>query len=116
MARMDALEAWDYELRAKQILSRLKIRDFSQRIETLSGGQLKRVALANVLISESDLLILDEPTNHLDTDMTEWLEEYLSRSLTSRPDFWFFRVRRKRFHIRHAPHHVSFSDLPDVAP
>ena len=80
MARMDALEAGDYELRAKQILSRLKIRDFSQRIETLSGGQLKRVALANVLISESDLLILDEPTNHLDTDMTEWLEEYLAAS------------------------------------
>lgn len=80
MARMDALEAWDYEQRAKRILSRLKIRDFGQRIETLSGGQLKRVALANVLISESDLLILDEPTNHLDTDMTEWLEEYLTAS------------------------------------
>lgn len=80
MARMDALEAWDYEQRAKRILSRLKIRDFGQCIETLSGGQLKRVALANVLISESDLLILDEPTNHLDTDMTEWLEEYLTAS------------------------------------
>ena len=80
MARMDALEAWDYEQRAKRILSRLKIRDFGQKVETLSGGQLKRVALANVLISESDLLILDEPTNHLDTDMTEWLEEYLAAS------------------------------------
>ena len=80
MARMDALEAWDYEQRAKRILSRLKIRDFGQRIGTLSGGQLKRVALANVLISESDLLILDDPTNHLDTDMTEWLEEYLAAS------------------------------------
>ena len=80
MARMDALEAWDYEQRAKRILSRLKIRDFGQRVGTLSGGQLKRVALANVLISESDLLILDEPTNHLDTDMTEWLEEYLAAS------------------------------------
>ena len=67
MARMDALEAWDYEQRAKRILSRLRIRDFGQKVETLSGGQLKRVALANVLISESDLLILDEPTNHLDT-------------------------------------------------
>lgn len=78
MARMDALEAWDYEQRAKRILTQLKIHDFDQRVETLSGGQLKRVALANVLISESDLLILDEPTNHLDTDMTEWLEEYLS--------------------------------------
>ena len=80
MARMDALEAWDYEQRAKRILSRLRIRDFGQKVETLSGGQLKRVALANVLISESDLLILDEPTNHLDTDMTEWLEEYLTAS------------------------------------
>lgn len=78
MARMDALEAWDYEQRAKRILSQLKISDFGQRVETLSGGQLKRVALANVLISESDMLILDEPTNHLDTDMTQWLEEYLS--------------------------------------
>lgn len=77
MARMDALEAWDYELRAKQILSRLKIRDFDQRIETLSGGQLKRVALANVLISESDLLILDEPTNHLDLKTKEILKEAL---------------------------------------
>ena len=61
-------------------MSRLKIRDFGQRVGTLSGGQLKRVALANALISESDLLILDEPTNHLDTDMTEWLEEYLAAS------------------------------------
>ena len=60
MARMDALEAWDYEQRAKRILSRLKIRDFGQRVGTLSGGQLKRVALANALISESDLLILDD--------------------------------------------------------
>ncbi len=80
MARMDALEAWDYEKRAERILSRLEIRDLGQRIETLSGGQLKRVALANVLIDEADLLILDEPTNHLDSDMTAWLEEYLTQS------------------------------------
>jgi ATP-binding cassette subfamily F protein uup len=78
--QMDALKAWDYELRIKQILSQLKIRDFDQRVEQLSGGQRKRVALANVLISDPELLILDEPTNHLDLEMTEWLEGYLSRS------------------------------------
>ena len=80
LVRMDHLKAWDYEQRAKQILSRLKITDFNQKVDELSGGQLKRVALANVLITEPDLLILDEPTNHLDLEMTEWLEDYLSRS------------------------------------
>ena len=78
--RMDQEKAWDYESRAKQILSKLKIFDFDQKIRHLSGGQLKRVALANILITEPDLLILDEPTNHLDLDMIEWLEKYLSRS------------------------------------
>lgn len=81
--RMDTLKAWDYEQRAKQILSQLKIRNFDQKISQLSGGQLKRVALANVLISEPEFIILDEPTNHLDLDMTEWLEEYLNRSRIS---------------------------------
>lgn len=79
LGRMEHEKAWDYERKAKQILSQLKICDFNQKVEHLSGGQLKRVALANVLITEPDLLILDEPTNHLDLDMTEWLEEYLNR-------------------------------------
>lgn len=79
LLRMEHEKAWDYERKAKQILSQLKIRDFDQPIHQLSGGQLKRVALANVLITEPDLLILDEPTNHLDLEMTEWLEEYLNR-------------------------------------
>lgn len=80
LIRMEHEKAWDYERKAKQILSQLKIRNFDQQVSHLSGGQLKRVALANVLITEPDMLILDEPTNHLDMDMTEWLEEYLSRS------------------------------------
>ena len=83
LQKMDILQAWDYEHRAKQILGQLKITDFEQKISQLSGGQLKRVALANVLITEPDLIILDEPTNHLDLDMVEWLEEYLQRSRLS---------------------------------
>ena len=78
--RMEHLKAWDYETRAKTILSQLYISEFDKPLSQLSGGQLKRVALANTLIMEPDLLILDEPTNHLDLQMIEWLENYLSRS------------------------------------
>ena len=77
---MDLASAWDYEERFKQILSQLKIDNFKQRISELSGGQIKRVALAKILISNPQFLILDEPTNHLDIDMIEWLEAYLTRS------------------------------------
>ena len=77
MERMDAADAWSYETRIKQVLTRLKITDLDQKVCNLSGGQLKRVAVANVLMMEPDLLVMDEPTNHLDIEMIEWLEHYL---------------------------------------
>lgn len=80
MEQMDALHAWDFDVRIKQILSRLSIENHNQKISKLSGGQKKRIALANVLINEPDLLILDEPTNHLDLEMIEWLEQFLKKS------------------------------------
>lgn len=91
---MERREAWDFELRAKQILSRLNITDFSQPIGQLSGGQIKRVALANVLLSNPDLLILDEPTNHLDLEMIEWLESYLRREVKA-----LFMVTHDRYFL-----------------
>ena len=76
--KVDNLKAWDIEARIKEILGKLKVSNFTQKIGTLSGGQRKRLALAKILIEEPDFLILDEPTNHLDLDMIEWLEAYLS--------------------------------------
>lgn len=77
---LSELNAWDIEIRVEQILSVLKLNDTSLVVKNLSGGQKKRVALAQVLIADADFLILDEPTNHLDLDMIEWLEDYLSKA------------------------------------
>ncbi|RUR83459.1 ATP-binding cassette domain-containing protein [Chlorogloeopsis fritschii PCC 9212] len=79
MQRMDANGAWELETNAKIILSKLGITDFNARIETLSGGYRKRIALATALLSEPDLLLMDEPTNHLDANSVEWLQSYLNR-------------------------------------
>ncbi|MEO0627323.1 MAG: ABC-F family ATP-binding cassette domain-containing protein, partial [Bacteroidota bacterium] len=80
LTRMDELAAWDTEARIKEILSKLNISDIHQPVDTLSGGQRKRIALAKMIIDEPDLIILDEPTNHLDLDMIEWLEEWLRQA------------------------------------
>lgn len=77
LTKMDDLKAWDMEARIKEILTKFNIARFDQKIDTLSGGQKKRLALAKLIMEEPDFLIMDEPTNHLDLDMIEWLEEYL---------------------------------------
>ena len=77
--QMDRMEAWDYEVKVKTILSKLKLDDLQQEVSILSGGQRKRLSLAKILIDQPDFLILDEPTNHLDLEMIEWLQEYLSK-------------------------------------
>lgn len=79
IAQMDRFEVWDYEAKAKEILSKLGITNLQQRVSTLSGGERKKVALSKVLTESSEFLILDEPTNHLDVSMIEWLEDFLKR-------------------------------------
>jgi ABC transport system ATP-binding/permease protein len=83
MEKMDDLQAWDYEQKVKQIISKMGIKNLEQKIDTLSGGQKKRVAMARVLIEEPDFLIMDEPTNHLDLETIEWLEGLLSTQNTT---------------------------------
>ena len=88
LTEMEIHKAWDLENEMKQILSQLKITDLEAKMKTLSGGQIKRVALAKLLLEtraehRHTLLIMDEPTNHLDVDMVEWLENYLSKAMVT---------------------------------
>lgn len=101
MDEMERRQAWDFELRAKQILSKLHITQFNKRVAELSGGQLKRVALAHVLMADPDLLILDEPTNHLDLGMIEWLESYLQRTPKA-----VLMVTHDRYFLDHVCDHI----------
>ncbi|MEZ4985915.1 MAG: ABC-F family ATP-binding cassette domain-containing protein [Saprospiraceae bacterium] len=94
LTQMDALLAWDFEARIKEVLHKLKIEDFQQKVSHLSGGQRKRLALARLIIDEPDLVILDEPTNHLDLDMIEWLEEYLQQ-----PNLTILMVTHDRYFL-----------------
>ncbi len=91
---MDAHHAWDFETRYKQILFKLKLEDLSQKVSNLSGGQKKRLALANALLTQPDLLVMDEPTNHLDLEMIEWLE-----ALFAKENFTLFMVTHDRYFL-----------------
>ncbi|MFK2824148.1 ABC-F family ATP-binding cassette domain-containing protein [Bacillus sp. B190/17] len=104
--QMDALGAWEANTNAEAILTRLGIPDFSRKIGELSGGQKKRVALAQVLIETPDLLILDEPTNHLDFETIRWLEDYLSKYsgavlLVTHDRYFLDRVTNRMFELDH---------------
>ncbi|TXD81712.1 ABC-F family ATP-binding cassette domain-containing protein [Subsaximicrobium wynnwilliamsii] len=92
--QMDMNNAWEFETQIKQILFQLKLDDLSQTIKTMSGGQVKRLALAHALIINPDVLILDEPTNHLDLEMIEWLEQYFAKA-----QFTLFMVTHDRYFL-----------------
>ncbi len=92
--QMDASSAWDFETQYKQILFKLKLENLDKKVSQLSGGQKKRLALANILLSKPDLLYLDEPTNHLDLEMIEWLEEYFAKE-----NFTLFMVTHDRYFL-----------------
>lgn len=94
MEGMEEFNAWDYESKVKEILSRLKLTEFEQKVSTLSGGQMKRLALAKIILEEPDFFVLDEPTNHLDIEMIEWLEGYLGQ-----PNVTLFMVTHDRFFL-----------------
>lgn len=104
ISQMDALQAWSYEQRLKQLLYTFEITDLSQRVGTMSGGQVKRLALALVLLDDPDILFLDEPTNHLDMGMIEWLEKYLTQStktifMVTHDRYFLDRVCNKIFEL-----------------
>ena len=94
IAQMDQQQAWSFESKVKETLSRFRMDDFEQKVKTLSGGQQKRLALVKILLDEPDFLILDEPTNHLDVEMIEWLEEYLQQ-----PGITLFMVTHDRYFL-----------------
>ena len=120
MSKVDNLNAWNYETNVKQILSKLKVHHLDQKLNSLSGGELKRVALARVLIEEPQLLIMDEPTNHLDIDMIEWLENYFVRNnvtlfIVTHDRYFLDNVCSDRKSTRLNSSHIQKSRMPSSA-
>ncbi|WP_207435073.1 ABC-F family ATP-binding cassette domain-containing protein [Sabulibacter ruber] len=109
MERMETLHAWEYEVRTKQILGRLDIQNLDVKVEHLSGGQKKRVAMARVLIEEPDLLILDEPTNHLDLETIEWFESLLTTEQTT-----LLMVTHDRYFLDQVANEISELDRGQI--
>ena len=92
--QMEAFQAWDFETRYKQVLFKLKLEDLGAKVEKLSGGQKKRLALASVILNNPDFIIMDEPTNHLDLEMIEWLEDFFKKE-----NFTIFMVTHDRYFL-----------------
>ncbi|MCK5440265.1 MAG: ABC-F family ATP-binding cassette domain-containing protein [Maribacter sp.] len=108
---MDRFDAWDFETQYKQILFKLKLEDLNAKVGLLSGGQKKRLALANALINRPDLLILDEPTNHLDLEMIEWLEQYFAKE-----NLTLFMVTHDRYFLERVCNEIIELDLGKLHP
>lgn len=109
MTRIEDLKAWDLESRIHEILDKLRLTNFEQKVGQMSGGQKKRLALAKILIEEPDFLILDEPTNHLDIDMIEWLETYLQQ-----PNLTLFMVTHDRYFLENVCNEIIELDNGEI--
>lgn len=108
---MERFNAWDFETLYKQILFKLKLEDLNAKVGLLSGGQKKRLALANALINKPDLLVLDEPTNHLDLEMIEWLEDYFAKENMS-----LFMVTHDRYFLERVCNEILELDNGQLYP
>lgn len=94
IAEIERLDCWNYEQKIKEVLTNLKLTDFNKKMKQLSGGEVKRVAIAGMILKEADFLVMDEPTNHLDIEIIEYLEEYLSKSKST-----LFMVTHDRYFL-----------------